>query len=210
MATRESPSRLGSRASRPGSRRALIRCLGGLAAALAVAAGVVSALPGASPAGERSARYGQIPSWLPKARVSVGRTVVATAAHPWLAVEGDAVAVHLTRGRVLVTAVGPAVPRAGQFPVPATSQCSFTVTLTAAAGAVPLRSSAFTIVDELGKLHHPRVRAAGGGPPPAFLAHGRATTLVVSDVLPTGNGRLRWAPVGVTPVVSWDFDVEID
>jgi hypothetical protein len=32
----------------------------------------------------------------------------------------------------------------------------------------------------------------------------------VSDALPTGNGRLRWAPVGVKPVVSWDFDVEID
>jgi hypothetical protein len=35
-------------------------------------------------------------------------------------------------------------------------------------------------------------------------------SLTVSDVLPTGNCRLRWAPEGTTPIVSWDFDVEID
>jgi hypothetical protein len=42
------------------------------------------------------------------------------------------------------------------------------------------------------------------------VARGRTVTLTVTTVLPTGNGQLRWAPAGARPVVSWDFDVEID
>jgi hypothetical protein len=71
-------------------------------------------------------------------------------------------------------------PEEGQFPVPATTPCTFTITL------------------------------AGGGPPPASAAPGKTVTLTISAVLPTGNGQLQWAPQGGRPVVSWDFDVEID
>ena len=216
IADPQSRSRGASRAFGPGSHRALGIAAVALVAALVVSAGVVlvrsgGALAGASPASRSAAaKYGQIPAWLPKATVPVGRTVVASAAHPRLAIEGDTVAVHLPRGRVMATTVGPAVPREGAFPVPATSPCAFTVTLTAASGAVPLSPRTFTILDELGHLHHPRVTAAGGGSPPARVARGRTVTLTVTAVLPTGNGRLRWAPAGATPVVSWDFDVEID
>jgi hypothetical protein len=42
------------------------------------------------------------------------------------------------------------------------------------------------------------------------VAPGQTVSLTVSDVLPTGNGRLRWTPTGAKPTVSWDFDVEID
>jgi len=198
----------------PGSRRALGLGAVALVVALAVSAGVVlmrpGGLAGASPAERSSAKYGQIPAWLPKAAVPVGRTVEASAAHPWLAIEGDTVSVHLAHGRVMATTVGPAVPEEGAFPVPATSPCAFTVTLTAASGAVRLSPRAFTILDELGQLHHPRVTAVGGGAPPALVARGRTVRLTVTAVLPTGNGRLQWAPAGRTPIVSWDFDVEID
>ena len=207
-------SRGGSRAFGPGSRRVLGLGAVALVVALAVSAGVVPIRPGGSagapPAERSSAKYGQIPAWLPKATVPVGRTVEASAAHPWLAIEGDTVSVHLADGRAMATAVGPAVPEEGAFPVPATSPCAFTVTLTAASGAVPVSPRAFTILDELGQLHHPRVTAAGGGAPPARVARGQTVRLTVSAVLPTGNGRLRWAPAGATPIVSWDFDVEID
>jgi hypothetical protein len=208
-------TRGGSRAFGSGSRRALGLTAAVLAVALAVAAAVVLIRPGgpvagASPATGSTAKYGQIPAWLPKAAVAVGRTVEASAAHPWLAIEGDTVAVRLAHGRVTATTVGPAVPHEGAFPVPATSPCAFTVTLTAASGAVPLRARAFTILDELGHLHHPRVTVAAGGSPPETVARGRTVTLTVTAVLPTGNGRLRWAPAGATPIVSWDFDVEID
>jgi hypothetical protein len=75
---------------------------------------------------------------------------------------------------------------------------------------VPLSTTAFTIIDENGHLHHPRVTAANGAPPPARLTPGQTVSLTVKDVLPTGNGRLRWTPAGARPIVAWDFDVEID
>lgn len=208
-------TRRASRAFGPGSRRPVRLALAGLAVAAAVSAGVVSTQPKGSPpktptAKASSARYGGIPSWLPKATLPVGRTVTASAAHPWPAIEGDTVSVHLVHGRVLATAVGPAVPEQGRFPVPSTSPCSFTVTFTAASGDVPLSANAFTIVDEFGHLHHPRVTSTGGGSPPLQVAAGRTVSLTVSDVLPTGNGQLRWASEGTTPIVSWDFDVELD
>jgi hypothetical protein len=157
-----------------------------------------------------SQRYGQLPSWLPRAKVSVGRVLQASSARPRLAIQGDSVSVRLSHGKVLATTVGPAVPEDGAFPVPATSPCTFTVTFTAAAGAVPLRPGAFTILDELGHVHHPRVTAARGGTLPAEVRPGQTVTLTVRDVLPTGGGRLRWAPEGSRPIASWDFDVEID
>ena len=203
----------GSRSFRPGSRRAAGLGVAVLAAALAVVAGVVLSRPGAPARGTSPARassYGGIPAWLPKARVAVGRTVEASAAHPWLAVEGDAVLVNLPGGRLTATTVGPAVPRQGAFPVPATSPCAFTITFRRASAPVALNARAFTILDELGHMHHPRVTAAGGGSPPAWVLPGRTVTLTAAAVLPTGNGQLRWTPTGSTPLVSWDFAVEID
>ena len=139
----------------------------------------------------------------------VGRIVQASAAHPWLAIEGDTVSVRLARGRTLATAVGPAIQWRGRFPVPATTPCAFTITFTATSGEVPVRDGVLTIVDEYGHVHHPRVTATHGGSPPARVAAGRPVSLTVRDVLPTGNGQLRWAPGTARPVVSWDFDVEI-
>jgi hypothetical protein len=190
---------------RPGSRRARYLAVAGVALAVAVVAGVLVARPH-----NPSARYGGIPSWLPKATIPVGRIVTASAAHPALAIQGDTVAVHLATGRVLATAVGPAVPEEGHFPVPATSKCTFTVTFTRASGLTPLSSAAFTSIDERGHLHRLRVTAQNGGRLPADIAPGQTVTLTIKGRLPTGNGQLRWAPEGAKPIVSWDFDVEID
>lgn len=181
-----------------------------LVAALATAAALLGSSGGGQAASASSGTYGQIPSWLPTPKVAVNRVVQASAAHPWVAIEGDTVAVKLAHGRVLVTTVGPVVPEEGHFPVPATSPCTFTVTFTAASGSVPISARAFTIIDELSHLHRPRVTADGGGAPPRFVTAGRTLTLAVYGVLPTGGGALRWAPQGAKPIVSWDFDVEID
>ncbi len=196
-----------SRAFGPGSRIRLLAA--GAIAAVAVAAGLgayIAFRNDSSPA----STYGQIPSWLPKATIPVDRIVTASAAHPWLAVQGDTVSVRLARGRVLATTVGPAVPEEGQFPVPKTTLCTFTVTFSSASGSVPIRPSAFTILDELGHIHHPTVTRGGGGAPPSHVSPGHTVTLTVRDVLPTGDGHLRWAPEDAAPIVSWDFDVEID
>jgi len=167
-------------------------------------------LAGATPAGASNGGYGKPPSWLPKANVPVGRVVTATAAHPWLAIEGDSVRVVVPGGSALVTTVGPSVPEEGSFPVPATSPCTFTVTFARVAGSIPLVPRAFSITDEQGHVHRPLVTVLGGGAPPRRLVSGRRVTLSVSGVLPTGNGALDWAPTGGRPTVSWDFDVEID
>ena len=186
-----------------------VRAAGLIVAAIVVAA-IGTALLAHPSQPSTSASYGGVPSWLPTPKLRVGRVVAASAEHPWLAIEGDTVLVHLAGGQVLATAVGPAVPSEGQFPLPRTTRCTFTVTLTRAAGVVPLRASAFSIVDELGRLHHPRVTTQGGGPLPATITPGQTVIIMVRDRLPTGNGQLRWAPGAVKPIVSWDFDVEID
>ncbi len=192
--------------SRPAARYAWL----GVIAALAIIAASAGLYLTRSTDGTPAARYGGLPSWLPTPAVPVGRVVQASPAHPWLAVEGDSVRVVLPRGQALATAVGPEVPEEGQFPVPATTPCTFTVTLAGVSGTIPLTRAAFTIRDELGQLHHPKVTAQDGRPVPASAAPGKTVTLTITAVLPTGNGQLQWAPQGGRPVVSWDFDVEID
>lgn len=198
----------GGRALVPGRRR------GGLTAALVVVlvlvAGGAMLLAIGVGGGASGASYGQLPGWLPKAKIATGRVLEASSSHPRLAIQGDTVSVGLAHGSVLATTVGPAVPEDGQFPVPKTSPTTFTVTFRAAAGSVPLASRSFTILDELGHVHHPRVSLVHGGVLPSRIAAGRTVTLSVRDVLPTGGGRLRWAPESARPIASWDFDVEID
>jgi hypothetical protein len=68
---------------------------------------------------------------------------------------------------------------------------------------------AFTVLDELGQLHHPRVTSAGGGAVPRVLRPGQTLRLVVRTRLPIGNGRLQWAPEGGRAIVAWDFELEL-
>jgi hypothetical protein len=165
-----------------------------------------------------SAKYGGLPGWLPKPKKTVGRVVQASAAHPWLAaIEGDTVSVHLASGRVLATAVGPAVPanapaiaQADRSPNADISLCKFTVTLAAASGRVPLDANAFTIIDEQGQVSHLGVSASRGEPPPARVDAGQTVTLTMKTILPEGEYILRWAPVGHRVLVGWEFNVELD
>jgi hypothetical protein len=158
----------------------------------------------------RSGKYGGIPSWLPNSIVSADPILTASATHRVLAIQGDTVSVTVPGGRVLATAVGPTVPHPGRVPIPTTSPCTFTITFTAVSKAIPLRRRAFTIVDELGHVHHPLVTTIDGGAPPQQLVPGKTLWLKVHDVLPTGNGSLQWAPTRTRPIVAWDFNVEID
>jgi hypothetical protein len=172
--------------------------------AVAVSVGLLVSQSGGSP------NHSGLPSWLPTTTVAVGRVVTATPARPWLAIEGDTVVVKLAHGSSRVTAVGPAVPAEGQFPVPATSPCTFTVTLAKTTGTIPLNPTDFTIIDQLGHVDRPVVTVQGGDPLPSRAPTGRVLTLTLNAVLPTGNGTLRWAPGQGKAVVSWDFSVEID
>jgi hypothetical protein len=156
------------------------------------------------------ASYGGLPSWLPKAKIPVNRVLDASITHSVLTIQGTTVSVALPHGRALATAVGPSVPEDGRFPVPPTSPCTFVVTFAHVSSAIPLSRQAFTLVDEYGHIRHPRVTSMDGGPPPTRIVPGRPLSLKIYDVLPTGDGGLEWAPYGGRPLVSWDFNVEID
>jgi hypothetical protein len=186
---------------------------------LAALGGVLLSGHGGAATPRPSARYGGFPAWLPTPKVTVSRIVQASAAHPWLsAIEGDTVSVHLTRGNVLATVVGPAVPAyvaektqdddddGGSDTAP----CTFTVTFRSTSGVVPLDANAFTILDERGQIHRLRVTTADGGPPPARVTPGRPVTLAMEAALPEGEGALRWAPDGPRVIAGWVFGLELD
>lgn len=205
----------GGRAVGLGRRRAAFVGRAAIAlAAMAVLAGaglLLTAGRGSTGEGHHAARYGGLPSWLPKTSLPKERIAQASASHRVLAIQGETVAVQLPGGRVLATAVGPEVPREGESPVPPTSPCTFVVTFAAASVAVPLDPGAFTLVDDLGRIRHPQVTAMNGGAPPSEIRPGQTVSLKLHDVLPTGDGGLSWAPDGAArPAVSWDFIVEVD
>jgi hypothetical protein len=155
-------------------------------------------------------KYGGLPSWLPKAKVPVGRVLQASSARPQLGIEGDTFVVHVGGAQVTATAVGPQVPSEGQFPVASTTPCTFDITIAKATGTIALRQQDFTTVDEFGDLHTLLVTLHGGGRMPASIRPGQTVTLALTAVLPTGNGTLRWSPGSSKPIASWDFAVEID
>lgn len=190
----------------PGSRQA--RSVLALVAVAAVLGVVILATQGAG--SKPAATHGKLPSWLPKATAPTDHLVTATRAHPKLAVQGDSIRVDLAHGQVDTTVVGPVVPEEGKFPVPPTSPCSFTITLTHVTGNVPLSAGAFTILAENGRLYRPRVLGPHGGPVPRDVKPGHPVLLTVKAVLPTGGGQVRWTPETGAPIGSWDFDVEID
>ena len=148
----------------------------------------------------RSQRHGGIPAWLGAIKSGSAASLRAAPGHPVLAIQGDTVTADVHGRELRATAVGPDVPvaarRGSGVAVPAT----FTVTMRGAGSAAAIRPAALTIVDELGRLHHPRVSVA---------RHGRTVTLTVHDALPVGNGQLRWAPDGGRAIVAWDFDLEL-
>jgi hypothetical protein len=196
-----------SRAHGPGSRRAL--AIGGGLLALLAAAALVTALAG-SGSGGTAAKYGGLPSWLPKSTFNPNEVLQASLRKPVLAIQGNTVQVNLAGGHVLAMVVGPKVPEDGRFPVPPASPATFVLTLSHASGVVPISAGAFALVDERGTVRHPAITAVGGGPLPTRVLPGRTVSLRMHDVIPTGDGGLLWKPEGRHAIVSWDFVVEID
>jgi len=174
------------------------------------AAAPVAASPTASGASNANNTYGTLPSWLPKTAVPVGRTVQASAAHPWVGIEGDTVVVHLAGHTLDATLVGPQVPEEGHFPLPKTTPCTFYLTLSHASGAIPITAADLIIFDEQGHRYAPVVRARSGGAAPTHIGPGQTLTLQLDTVLPTGSGEVVWTSNGATPIVSYEFVTEID
>ena len=159
---------------------------------------------------QSGAGYGKIPSWLPSAAPPRQHAQSSSVSHPVLTLQGESLSISLSGARLLVTAVGPAVPEIGRTPVPATSPVTFTVTFTHVTAPVSLGRSTWVLVDENHQIHHPRVTALDGGPPPTRLRAGQTVSIKLHSVLPTGDGGLEWRPDGARVAAGWDFNVEID
>ena len=155
--------------------------------------------------------YGYVPAWLGRAKVPVGRLVTATPQDPWLAIQGDTVRVKLPRAQVLATVFGPSLPQQRQLPIPKTSPCKFTLTLTGASAPIAVVPRQFDVIDEQGRLHTLKVTNHDNGQPPSEVTPGENVGLKMYAVLPVGQGRIMWSPLpGKKPIVQWDFDVEIN
>jgi hypothetical protein len=154
-------------------------------------------------------KYGSLPRYLPKSTLHPDSVLTGTTKRAAVASEGDSVEVRLPHGSVLTTVTGPEVPGEGlSFQTPATT-CTWTVTLTHARGLVPIALGAFSTLDEVGKIYHP-AWVPGQPRPPATVAPGRTVTFELRVVMRTGEGLMRWAPVGPRIVSEWDFVVEND
>jgi hypothetical protein len=209
----------GAFGSRP-RRRVLIAGAAVVVAAIAVTVGLVTSGSG-SPRATVNSRYGGYPSYLAgHTKLPPVNTILkASLSRPQLqAIEGTTIEVQLPGGgEADITAVGPALPawvsaaaQAGTLsdanPVPTT----FTLTLIAHRGTVPLRAAAFSILTAGGQLLRPAITGPGGTPAPATLRAGQHLNLTLKADLAEGDGSLRWAPAGARVVSAWLYQLELD
>jgi hypothetical protein len=213
-------AQIGGRAFGPGPGRRVLAAVVGLSAAIAVAAVVMLATSGSShPNGTAaSLKYGKIPDWIPQQTQPSDRIVAATAAKPVLAAaEGDTVNAHLLAGSAYVTGVGPSVPNwvqnyahDGRWLAGSLAPSTFTFTVAAPKGVIPLKASAFSILTATGQIVRPAVTLRGGGALPASVKAGTPLNLTLKAKLPEGEGSLRWAPDGNRVLVGWMYELELD
>jgi hypothetical protein len=201
-------------------RRALVSAAIVLLAAIAVAVGL-AATSGGSPRAAVGSRYGGYPSWLAgRTKLPSVETVLKSSlSHPLAnAIEGSTIDVQLPGGaQAEITAVGPALPawvsaevQAGTLREGVAVPTSFTVTVIARRGTVPLRASAFSILTAGGELLRPAISGPGSVPAPAKLRAGQHLNLTLKANLVEGDGSLRWAPTGARVLSAWFYQLELD
>jgi hypothetical protein len=156
----------------------------------------------------REPTYGALPTFLPTPTLHADRELTGTAERPGVTTEGDAVRALIATGSVRVTVTGPVVPVQGAASEPDATTCTWTITLSAARGRVPVAIKAFTVLDEEGNESRPRL-APGSTRPPATIGPGQTVRFELRDVVSAGEGVIRWAPSGAV-VASWDFVAETD
>lgn len=132
---------------------------------------------------------------------------VASRGHYQLVAAGEPVRVQLGTAVVRAQMTGPEVDtsglRPGQVP-PSSAKGVVTVTLTAERGSVSVPSRTFLALGE--KQDVIRVRADR---PSVQVSPGHPQVLHLSTTFEAGHATLTWQPEG-TPLVTWDFVVELD
>jgi hypothetical protein len=167
-----------------------------------------SPAPSHSPS-PNAGNYGTLPSWVKRAAAATDRTLIGTVAKPALTVEGENVDARFGSAAAQAMVYGPVVPGEGLPYQPEDTTCTWTVTVRATHGSVPIRVSDFVAQDHLGHLFHPFL-LPGTRRPPATVAAGHTVRFKMRTSMPTGEGLLRWTPGTSGPVAEWDFVVEND
>lgn len=182
--------------------------------AVAIPLGVLS-LSGCASSQHRSVataadeKYGSLPSFLPKSAITPDSVLTGTVGNPALTSQGDQVLAKFAGGSALVSVTGPEVPGEG-LPYQADSTtCTWTVTMDATSGTVPVKAADFNSIDHLGAVYRPSL-VAGQPVPPTVLTKGQSVTFELRAIMTVGEGLMRWAPDGSHIVGSWDFEVEND
>lgn len=180
-------------------------------AAVATAAAALSCVMagGLCGCGSSGDKYGTTPSFLPTSEITADSVLTGTPERPALTSNGDGVLVKTASGSVLISVAGPQVPGEGLPVEKESTTCTWTVTMSAAHGRVPVSVADFTTLDQRGAISHPRV-APGSRRPPATLQPGSTLRFQLRTVMRTGEGLIRWAPDSTHIVASWDFTVETD
>ncbi len=170
--------------------------------------GIADAVSGAR-SGAAQQKYGTLPSYLPSSTLRNDSTLVGTVAHPALTSQGDAIRARLPHGSVLIRVTGPQVPGEGLPYQQKATTATWTVTLRDATTPVPIRTSAFSTIDSLGKTY--QLAFVPGQPrPPKVLRPGQTTHFELRAVMRVGEGMIRWAPTDRDLLATWDFVVEND
>jgi hypothetical protein len=149
-------------------------------------------------------------SWLPKRQGgAVDQTLVGSAAHPALTVEGDPVKVETPTFSALAVVSGPVVPGEGLPVQQSFTTCTWTIALSHVRGTLPVSVADFDSIDHRQTVYQPAL-VPGGASLPATMHTGQNLTFKIRSVMPVGEGLLRWAPDGNHIVAKWDYQVEND
>jgi hypothetical protein len=199
--------RLGSRASRPGSRWVLPLVVVLPALLFAGCGGGSPSHPSALP-GKSSAHY---PAFLPKKTLDpdVDAVLTGTEAKPALQVEGLPIEVKTRGFHVRVTVKGPVVPGEGLPNQKGATTCTWTVTMDDATGNVPVSLADFHSVDHLGSVFVMGLVPGEHALPPV-LHPGHVVTFKLRAYQLVGEGMMQWAPDHEHVVGYWDYTVEND
>jgi hypothetical protein len=165
---------------------------------------LISGCAAVQPSGTGSG-IGDLPSFLP---IPTANDVAhGSADSPAMSYPGSPVIVQLATGHVTVDVEGPALPSDTQLNA-VQVVCTFTVTLRDSDTTVPLAPTQFDVLDHTGAVH-PLAPAASTTVLARVDPH-QTVTLKLSATLPSGEGLIRYHPIGGAVVAAWDYVAETD
>lgn len=190
-------------AGRGGARHPGLRAVAAAGVLLALTAGCAHGQSAGAPAvAPASGHYAVVTA---PARAS--EVPLASRGHYRLVSAGDTVRVKVGSAVVRATMTGPEIDQSGYVvgqPPPSSADGVVTVVLQAETGSLRVPASSFLTLGE----HQDRIRVRADHAR-LDVAPGHPVTLRLATRFTAGHTTLTWQPQG-TPLVTWDFVIELD